>query len=170
MKWILVGVAALALVAALVALVGSRLPRDHVAAREVRLPVPPEVVWRTITDVDAYPAWRSDVSRVERLPDRNGLPAWVEHGSSGKLTLAIERLEPPKILVVRIADPDLPFGGAWTYEVTPAPGGSVLAITERGEIYNPVFRFMARFVFGYEATLAGYAKAVEARLQSGARS
>ena len=64
----------------------------------------------------------------------------------------------------RIADPDLPFGGTWTYEITPDGGGSRLTITEDGEIYNPLFRFMARFVFGYEGTIASYMSSLEKRL------
>jgi hypothetical protein len=32
----------------------------------------------------------------------------------------------------------------------------VLTITERGQISNPVFRFMARYVFGYHATMQEY--------------
>ncbi len=29
-------------------------------------------------------------------------------------------------------------------------------ITEDGEVYNVIFRFMARFFFGYTATIEGY--------------
>jgi len=32
------------------------------------LPAAPEAVWRAITDVAAFPAWRTDVKRVEVLP------------------------------------------------------------------------------------------------------
>jgi hypothetical protein len=66
--------------------------------------------------------------------------------------------------VLQIANPALPFGGTWTYEVRPTPHGSTLTITEDGEIYNPLFRVMARFVFGYEGTMAAYLAAAEARL------
>ncbi len=90
---------------------------------------------------------------VQRLPDRDGRQVWVEETSSGRITLAVERSEAPRLLVLRIADPALPFGGTWTYEILPAANGSTLTITEDGEIYNLVFRVMARFVFGYEATM-----------------
>ena len=164
MKWLLilgVVVAVIAALAGVIALIGSRLPRAHVASRAAQVTAAPDAVWQAITDVDAFPAWRSDVSRVERLPDRAGKPAWVEHGRNGRIPFTVERAEPPRVLVTRIADPDLPFGGTWTYEIAPAPAGSTVTITEAGEIYNPVFRFMARFVFGYEATMAGYLAALE---------
>ena len=57
--------------------------------------------------------------------------------------------------MTRIADRSLPFGGTWTYEITAEAGGSALRITEEGEVYNVIFRFMARFVFGYTATMEG---------------
>lgn len=167
MKWIVIVaiiVAALAVVAGVVALIGSRLSQSHVASREVRLPVSPDAVWQTITDVERYATWRKGVSRVERLPDRAGKMTWVEHARGDRVTFTVDRAEPPRLFVVRIADPDLPFGGAWTYEISPEAGGSRLKITERGEIYNPIFRFMARFVLGYEATMASYLSALEQKL------
>ena len=164
MKWILMGVLALALVAALAALIGSRLEQSHRASMTKTFPVPPDVIWSSITDVESFPSWRSDVTRVERLPDRNGKPVWIEEGRSGKITLAVERMEAPRILVGRIADPNLPFGGTWTYEIAPDGAGSRLTITENGEVHNPLFRFMARFVFGYEGTIRSYMASLEKRL------
>jgi hypothetical protein len=67
---------------------------------------------------------------------------------------------------VRIADPDLPFGGTWTYDITPDADGSRLKITEHGEVYNPIFRFMARCVFGHERTMKAYLSALEKKLAS----
>jgi hypothetical protein len=70
---------------------------------------------------------------------------------------------PPQRLVSRIADERLPYGGTWTYELAPAGDGTRLTITERGEIYNPVFRFVARFVMGHTATMNGVLRALGAR-------
>jgi uncharacterized protein YndB with AHSA1/START domain len=152
----------IAAILALAAFVGSRLPRSHRASREQTLSAPPEAIWTAITDVEAFPSWR-DIKKVQRLPDRDGRPVWVEESRSGMITLAVERMEAPRLLVGRIADPDLPFGGTWTYELTPVAGGTRLKITEDGEIYNPLFRFMARFIFGYEGTIASYMAALEKR-------
>ena len=164
MKWVLITVLALVLVVALAAMIGSRLGQSHRTSVSKTFSVPPEVIWSAMTDVAAFPSWRAGVTRVERLPDRNGYPVWMEEGRSGKMTMAVERMEPPRVLVARIADPKLPFGGTWTYEITPDAGGSRLTITENGEIYNPLFRFMARFIFGYEGTIQSYLSSLEKRL------
>jgi uncharacterized protein YndB with AHSA1/START domain len=163
MKWIVIAVVALAAIVAAVAFIGSRLPVAHAASRSATLSAPPDAIWKAITDIDAFPSWRKGVKSVERLPDRAGKMAWAEHTSNGRIPLVVERSEPPRLLVLRIADPDLPFGGTWTYELTSAPAGTTLTITENGEVYNPIFRFMARFIFGYDGTMKEYLQSLEAR-------
>lgn len=67
---------------------------------------------------------------------------------------------PPSRLVGRIADPKLPFGGTWTFEITPTPEGANLRITERGWVSNPMFRLLSRFVFGYTSTIDSYLRSL----------
>jgi uncharacterized protein YndB with AHSA1/START domain len=165
MKWLLVAGAVVAVLVVGLLVVGWLLPEKHTASQHVQLAAPPEAVWALLTNVEAFPTWRSDVKAVERLPDRDGRPVWVEEGSNGRITFATERREPPRLLVTRIADPDLPFGGTWTYEVAQTPGGSTVTITEDGAIYNPVFRVMARFVFGYEATMKAFLQSLDAAVR-----
>lgn len=163
MKWLVVGLAVLGALAVSVTGIGWWLPVAHTVQRQHRLAAPPEAVWRAITEIEAFPAWRPDVSHVERLPDREGRGVWTEEGSSGRMTFAIERSEAPRLLVTRI-EPGLPFGGTWTYDITPDGAGSLLTITENGEVYNPIFRFMSRFIFGHESTMTTYLSALERRL------
>jgi len=165
MKWILIAAGVVAGIALVVLLVGWGLPVAHVASRQRTFRAPPEILWKAITDPESFPAWRSDVKRVERLPDREGRPAWVEEGSAGRITFEIEKLEAPRLLVARIADRTLPFGGTWTYEIAPSSGGSTMTITENGEIYNPVFRVMARYVFGYESTMGAYLDSLQRKVE-----
>ena len=62
----------------------------------------------------------------------------------------------PSRRVTRIAEKNLPFGGTWTFDIADAPEGCVVRITEDGEVYNVIFRFMARFFFGYTSNMEGY--------------
>jgi uncharacterized protein YndB with AHSA1/START domain len=164
MKWLLIVVVGLAVIAAAIVIVGLLLPRGHFASRSATFGVSPERIWQAITDVEAFPSWRAGVKSVKTLPDRQGQKAWIEETSTGPIPLVVERSEAPRLLVVRIADANLPFGGTWTYQIAPAGTRSTLTITENGEIYNPLFRFVTRFVSGYEATLASYLSSLEKRL------
>lgn len=163
--WILSGIAVLVGLVAVVAIVGTMLPRGHIANRSRSLRARPQDVWRAITEVESFPAWRSSVARVQRLPDANGLPSWREFDRRGDgLTLVCESFESPQRLVTRIADKNLPFGGSWTWIISPTASGCELSMTENGEIYNPIFRFMARFVLGYSMTLDRYLADLEKHL------
>lgn len=147
-----------------VTVVGYMLPQDHVASRELVFAAAPALVFGTIVDVGRYPEWRRDLSSVDVLS--SSPLRWREHAGGDAVTFEVVESRPPERLQVRIADPDLPFGGAWTYELTPEASRTRLRITERGEVYNPVFRFMSRFVFGHAATLDAYLADLEARLRA----
>ena len=74
-----------------------------------------------------------------------------------RITYEVVESVAPSRWTTRIADPDLPFGGTWTYVITPLPdGGSTLTITEHGDVSNPIYRFVSRFVIGHTATLDKY--------------
>ncbi len=141
-----------------VVVIGAMLPKEHVSTRAARFHQPADAIWNAITDYSKLSTWRKDVTRVEVLPDVNGKPSWREFDAHGHaIPYEVMVMVPPRALVVRIADPQLPFGGTWTYEISPAPdGNSLLRITENGEIYNPVFRFVARFFMGYSKTQEQY--------------
>jgi uncharacterized protein YndB with AHSA1/START domain len=160
MKIVLGVFLALAGLLLLIALMGWLLPKDHLATRIGRYHQPPEAIWKAITDVDAMPSWREGLQGVEHLPDRNGLPAHLETTSSGRVPMETMEMTAPEKLVTRIADPKLPFGGTWTFEIAPTAEGATLRITERGYVTNPFFRFMSRFVFRQTSTMEIYLKSL----------
>jgi len=160
MKWILIVVGVIAGLIALMALIGALMPKGHRASRSTVINRSPEVVWQAMTDCVAFPEWRSDIKRVEVLPDRDGHKVWREDGKNGKMTLETIEASPPSRLVVRIADPDLPFGGTWTYELRANNAGCRVTITEDGEVYNPIFRFMGRVFFSPADSIETYLKAL----------
>ena len=162
LKALFIAVAAIAFLVLIVAIAGYALPKAHVASRDARLAAPPERVFAVLTDVDRYPAWRSDVRTVEviaREPLR-----WREHGSNGAITFEAQESRAPTRLVTRITDTSLPFGGTWTFALSAAEGGTAVTITENGEVYNPIFRFMSRFVFGHSATVERYLSDLRAQV------
>jgi uncharacterized protein YndB with AHSA1/START domain len=160
MKWILIVVGVSAGLIAMIAIIGFLMPKGHTASRSTIINKSPEVLWQVMTDFAAFPQWRADVKNVEVLPDRDGHKVWREDGKNGKLTLETIEASPPSRLVLRIADPDLPYGGTWTYELQSTGTGSRLTITEDGEIYNPIFRFMGRVFISPTASIESYLKAL----------
>jgi hypothetical protein len=154
MKWILSILAALVLVVGLAALAGAMLPRDHHATRKARFRVSPEALYAVIS---GPPEWRTGVKTFGVLPDQDGRRRWWEEDLHGqKVTYELVEDQPSRRIAVRIVGLNLPFGGTWTFEIVPADGGSDLRIREDGEIYNVLFRFMARFFFGYHASIERY--------------
>lgn len=156
MKWILVILAVIVALVLAVVVIGYALPVKHVATREARLAQSPEKVFLAITDVRNFPAWRSSVKQVEVLPANGHYARFREIGSDGTILFETDSVIPDKRLVNRIADPSLPFGGRWVYELTRESGGTVLRITEEGEVYNPIFRFVSRFIIGHTRTIDRY--------------
>jgi hypothetical protein len=165
MKWLLIIVTALAVIVLGVTLAGLALPQNHVAQRSTHFSAPPDKVWATITDVAAYPTWRSDVASVQMLQADGGNVAWREVSSRGnKLAYEATTSEPPTHLVTLITDKGIPFGGSWDYRVAPDGTGSRITITENGEVYNPIFRFVSRYIMGHTATIDAYLKSLAAKL------
>jgi hypothetical protein len=150
----------LAISIVLVIVIGYLLPVRHVSARVISLRRGPDETFALITDVQNAATWRTGLRKVELLPANDGLTRFREASDDGTITYEIVDLKPPTRMVTRISDPKLPFGGYWIYEISSMPEGCRLNITERGEIYNPVFRFVSRFFLGYHRSLDKYLESV----------
>ncbi len=123
MTWLFIILGALVGLIVIVVGVGMLLPQNHSASRTAMFMQPPEVVWQAITDHANEPSWRTDITKKERLDDRNGHAVWRETSKRGEvMTFETIVFEPPRKMIGRIADTNLPFGGAWTYEIKPIDG------------------------------------------------
>jgi len=160
MKWVLLTLAVIALVVAVVFAVGALVPRDHVASSAATIPAPQQAVFAAITDVRAFPQWRGDVTSVEVIEDGTPPARWRETGKFGPMTFERTAVSAPRRFETRIADTGIAFGGGWTFVVEPDGNASRVTITERGSIYNPAFRFMSRFIFGYYGSQEAYLRAL----------
>ena len=121
------------------------LPKAHTASRTARVALPPDALYALLSDVDRIPVVAARRESLQRLPDRDGKPAWIEDdGGHEDPDGASSGWSGPSLLVARIDSDDLPFGGTWTYRIAPAAAGSELTITEDGEVSNVIFRFMSK--------------------------
>ena len=164
MRIVIIVVAVLVCLILAVVLLGALVPKTHLASRTVVVHAPPDAVWNAITTVEAYPQWR-DLKASIAIPPQSGRRAWRETDRDGQqITMVVVEEVPPRRLVTRIADKNLGFGGTWTYELTPATGGTQLTIIEEGEIHSPMFRCIAHFVLGYHATMDDYLERLKKRV------
>ena len=164
MRWVVIVVASIVGLIALIAVIGYLVSREHRATSTVALRQSPDSVWKVVRDIGGIPSWWAVMKQSSRLPERDGHEVWRQKMSGFDVPLIVMESEPPRRLVTKIdAGAGVPFGGTWTYELTPDSGGTRVSVTEAGWISNPVFRFLSRFVFGYYGTLDSYLKALGAR-------
>ena len=169
MIWLLYVLSALAVLVVIMAIVGMRMPAEHVVARRARLGKPDQV-WTALTALDAQPSWRKGLRNIEHLEARDGKPCFRELTSQGVITYVLDEERAPAggqpgLRITRIADDRLPFGGRWIYEL--APDGT-LTITEDGFVKNPIFRFLSRTVFAQSATLEQFLRELAFQIGSDA--
>jgi uncharacterized protein YndB with AHSA1/START domain len=165
MRWILVSLGMVVGLIVVTAIVGALLPRDHRASSSLTLRQPPEAIWIVISDPAGVPGWWPDVTTSSQLPVAEGGRArWQQTTSDGyAMVLEVEQADPPRLLkTVIVTKPGDPFGGTWTYQLSPADSGTTLTITEEGWVANPLFRVMMRLM-GTHRTLDSYLAALAHR-------
>ncbi len=143
MKWVIRVMVSLVALVGVVVIVGYFLPVAHEASRTAEFTNPPEAVYALLSDLQNYPSW------------------WPENEVKVEVVEAV----PPTKLVTRIVG-ETAFGGTWTMAIMPTSSGSRLTITERGEVYNPIFRTLSRFVFGHASSMESCLAAAKVRLSS----
>jgi len=134
--------------------IGWLLPKRHVVSRSAAYRATPEQLFNLIAGSQT---WRPDVLRCEAVSGTNGRELVRETTRDGK-TVTYEILDriPNTSIKRRIATENLPYSGSWNYVLQPAGENTVVRITEDGEVYNPIFRFVSRFILGQTHTLDTY--------------
>jgi len=161
--WLWIG-GALALLIGVPLVIGACTEREHSATVARSYAASPDAVWSVISDFGRMAEWRAGVSKVEELDPVDGQRRIREHTKFGPMTFALQREDRPHVMVLGIVDEGQGFGGTWTYELSEADGGTQLRITEDGFVDNLFFRFMAKYVFGYERTMRAYHDSLSAKL------
>src|SRR5438132_13142427 len=143
MRWVIIIVIALVAVIIAIFATGAVLPRRHVASVMARISQPPQVVWLAINNHVDDPKWRPELASIEKQPDRDGHPVWLESYKDGmKLELEDTAVEGPKRIVREVRDTGNMFSGRWEIDIAPAgETACTVSITEFGEVPNPFFRF-----------------------------
>lgn len=156
-RWLIAVVAVIAALILVVVIGGLMLPEEHHASRTLITKQSPQAIWDAINDHAAEPQWRSDVSSVVSLGERNGKPVWQENYKDGnKVALMTTESKPPTRMVRELTDLDGPFSGRWEIDIAAIPEGSKVKITEIGKVSNPVFRFVSKYIIGHTTFMERY--------------
>jgi hypothetical protein len=157
MKIALIVVGVLVLLVAGVVLIGALLPKRHVVTRKASFKASPE---RLFALISGSQDWRPHVKSCELITE-GAKHFQRETSQRGETVLyELQNSRPPLTIERRIATENLPYGGTWSFVLEPASAGTLVKITEDGEVYNPVFRFVSKFLLGQTATLDAYLKAM----------
>jgi len=148
MKWSFRILMLLVLLVVGVIMVGYSLPARTTHTRTIMLKQTPEAIFAALDDVQKLLEWNRNVGKVELLPSIDGKQA-TKKTFKGGMTMTIVTTESlgPTHLTREIRDTDSAFNGSWAYEISPTADGSKVALTEKADIQNPVFRLMVR-IFG----------------------
>ncbi|HQQ79359.1 MAG TPA: hypothetical protein PLB01_18570 [Thermoanaerobaculia bacterium] len=145
------------------AMVGAGLPQQHVLTRRKSFAAPPERVWSALLSIRQLPVDRSDMRAVDQGV-ATAPPSAIEVVGT-PVAITIETFRPPRTLVVRTSEPDVSYGGTWTFELELETSQiTKLTVTEEAVVRGRLLRFVVR-TFGLDdALVEGVFRAVKRKL------
>lgn len=145
--------------------IGTSLPIDHHAACSSTYDKPVSFVFAAVENDDTSVLWRPEIARAVLVSGRGPTAVWRETDIHGNLTTYRTAAYVYGHKLARTIDyvPGMPFAGTWTSVFLSLPVveqepmlKTQLIIIEDGKIYNPFFRFLARYVLGYTQSMRTY--------------
>jgi len=167
-EWLAVLLALLAVFAFWVTLafiIGLVLPRKQLVVRTMTLNRKPGIVWQELLNFGGLPAAiLASLGTVERLPDREGRPAWRFTFTSGwQSTCDASEAITDRRLVIQT--PHVWLGRGWSeWDIEEHQGGSRVTAQVGQDIANPLYRFVRRSVSF--ASRLGLERGLEANLRA----
>ena len=144
--WIILAILLILIATPLV--VGRFLPERFEGQVNVFLAKSPEEVWNTLADVENHPMTGKMLKSLERQPDTNGMPVWIEDmGRGEKITVKTLESDPPRRMVRDMTAAAAPMTSCWEYDLRPADGGCEVSLAAEtfirsGKLISYMFRFM----------------------------
>lgn len=140
--------AAMAGAGALAFLAGAALPAEHRTTARQSFDRAPEAVWRVLTDLEGMPSWRSDLVRIERLPEADGRMTWLEIGRGEDQVMELTESDPPRRLVIHRREDGRPGLPERVVQLRATINGTLVTVTERAQVGNPLARVLVRLGAG----------------------
>lgn len=145
------------------AMVGAGMPLRHVVTRRMSFAAPPERVWSALLSIRQLPVDRSDLRAIDQ--GTATVPPSAIEVVGTPVKIEYDTFRPPRTLVVKTAEPDVAYGGTWTFELELETAQITrLTVTEEAEVRGRLLRFAVR-VFGLDdSVIEGVFRAVKRKL------
>lgn len=158
MRILILTFAGLALLVAVIFLIGWLLPATREGRAETVIAAPPDRVLAVIADVEAQPQWRA-VAKVTRTAE-----GWEEITPRGeKIAFAAEEMTKARIRLRFTSDAG--YSGIWEAVLEPVAEGTRIAVVERATVPSPSGRIISRLMFDPGAFATMYLAALKARVE-----
>lgn len=159
MRFLIWSLVALAVLGVVVLAVGWLLPAAREGRAEVVIAAPAARIVAVIAEVEAQPEWREGIASVTRTAE-----GWVEVTARGeRISFVADEMGEARLRLRFLSDAG--YSGTWEAVLTPADGGTRIAVVERAEVPSPLGRIFARLFFDPEAFATTYLAALKARVE-----
>jgi hypothetical protein len=138
-------------------LIGRMLPVKHTVSQSHIFRSSTDDVWKVVSNINEWKAWRSDLKNLEITSATTFKADNVDYSISNSV--------PGVSFTTIIVTKDLPYGGSWNYVFEKEGSGCKLTVTENGEVFNPLFRFLSKYVFGHEGSMKSFMQSLTTRIQ-----
>lgn len=143
MRRVVICVIVLLAVAAVLLMVGWLRQPGHTSTTQGLYPVSQQQAWDSLTAFDRWGLWYPEISNVEPLPDSAGARRILITGEWGEIPTVVTAWNPPYNLRTQMDQGT--FKGSWNWELRSVPEGTMVTVTESGEVRNPFFRALMIF-------------------------
>lgn len=158
MRILILTLAALALLAGTILLIGWLLPASREGRAETMIAAPPDRVLAVIADVETQPEWR-EVGTVTRTAD-----GWEEITARGEtITFVADEMTSARIRLRFTSDAG--YSGSWEAVLEPVTEGTRIAVVERATVPSPLGRIISRLMFDPETFATQYLAALKERVE-----
>ncbi|MEZ5355808.1 MAG: SRPBCC family protein [Bryobacteraceae bacterium] len=138
---IVLGLAGLAVVAAVAWGVGSSLDRSFDSTTQTIIHRPPLDVWLAVTDYDSVPQWHPEFSKAEMLSPTK----WRGFFKDGFVaTYEVTQFQLGRFVEASQVERDLPYWGRFSFQLEEVEEGTRLTIRSHLEVAPPLTRLVAR--------------------------
>lgn len=171
MKIVLLIVSVLLISIALVYLIGFLMPVKHQLSVSRQFAVDKKTIWQILVDFGHHANWRRDIVSAEKVSANDvANEIWQESDNHGNVIRYENRdIIKEQSLKRVIVSKHLAFGGSWTFNLasddSQPQAQATLTITENGEVYNPMFRFLGKTVFGFDTSMRRFLEDLDIELQ-----